>query len=169
MNPAVEAQAIDRSHRIDRPAPVNAYRLITPTVEEKIWESATEEVPPFPTCWREGFASNPHPTTSNTRGQRAVLRVCGGASDRREKSATAAFNGVGRITPIMVARLPRFGRRRCRLAFAAGLRGAGRESPGGRRRGRYRLLAPPPNIPVSRRFPAASGSSLRIGCRSNAL
>ncbi|MBM3847478.1 MAG: DEAD/DEAH box helicase, partial [Verrucomicrobia bacterium] len=38
-NPAVEAQAIDRSHRIGQTRTVHAYRLITPgTVEEKIWE-----------------------------------------------------------------------------------------------------------------------------------
>jgi len=38
-NPAVEAQAIDRTHRIGQTETVNAYRLIAPgTVEEKIWE-----------------------------------------------------------------------------------------------------------------------------------
>jgi SNF2 family DNA or RNA helicase len=38
-NPAVEAQAIDRSHRIGQTQTVFAYRLIAPgTVEEKIWE-----------------------------------------------------------------------------------------------------------------------------------
>jgi SNF2 family DNA or RNA helicase len=38
-NPAVEAQAIDRSHRIGQTRTVNAYQLIAPgTVEEKIWE-----------------------------------------------------------------------------------------------------------------------------------
>ncbi len=38
-NPAVEAQAIDRTHRIGQTQTVNAYRLISPgTVEEKIWE-----------------------------------------------------------------------------------------------------------------------------------
>ena len=38
-NPAVEAQAIYRSHRIGQTQTVNAYRLISPgTVEEKIWE-----------------------------------------------------------------------------------------------------------------------------------
>jgi superfamily II DNA or RNA helicase len=38
-NPAVEAQAIDRSHRIGQTMTVNAYRLIAPgTVEEKIWD-----------------------------------------------------------------------------------------------------------------------------------
>ena len=38
-NPAVEAQAIDRSHRIGQTQNVTAYRLIAPgTVEEKIWD-----------------------------------------------------------------------------------------------------------------------------------
>ena len=38
-NPAVEAQAIDRSHRIGQTRTVIAYRLIAPgTVEEKIWD-----------------------------------------------------------------------------------------------------------------------------------
>ena len=38
-NPAVEAQAIDRSHRIGQTRTVNAYRLIAPgSVEEKIWD-----------------------------------------------------------------------------------------------------------------------------------
>ncbi len=38
-NPAVEAQAIDRSHRIGQDRTVIAYRLLTRgTIEEKIWE-----------------------------------------------------------------------------------------------------------------------------------
>ena len=38
-NPAVEAQAIDRAHRIGQEKPVFAYRLIASnTVEEKILE-----------------------------------------------------------------------------------------------------------------------------------
>jgi len=38
-NPAVEAQAIDRTHRIGQDRTVIAYRLLTRgTIEEKIWE-----------------------------------------------------------------------------------------------------------------------------------
>jgi SNF2 family DNA or RNA helicase len=38
-NPAVEAQAIDRTHRIGQERTVIAYRLLTTgTIEEKIWE-----------------------------------------------------------------------------------------------------------------------------------
>ena len=38
-NPAAEAQAIDRSHRIGQTQNVIAYRLISPgSVEEKIWD-----------------------------------------------------------------------------------------------------------------------------------
>ncbi len=38
-NPAVEAQAVDRAHRIGQTRPVFAYRLITRgTVEEKVLE-----------------------------------------------------------------------------------------------------------------------------------
>ena len=51
-NPAVEAQAIDRSHRIGQTQTVNAYRLIAPgTVEEKIWELQQSKAKPSPTCW----------------------------------------------------------------------------------------------------------------------
>jgi len=38
-NPAVEAQAIDRTHRIGQDRTVIAYRMLTAgTIEEKIWE-----------------------------------------------------------------------------------------------------------------------------------
>jgi SNF2 family DNA or RNA helicase len=38
-NPAVEAQAIDRTHRIGQERTVIAYRMLTAgTLEEKIWE-----------------------------------------------------------------------------------------------------------------------------------
>ena len=59
-NPAVEAQAIDRSHRIGQTRTVNAYRLISPgTVEEKIWELQQRKARTISdVLGEEGFASN---------------------------------------------------------------------------------------------------------------
>lgn len=59
-NPAVEAQAIDRSHRIGQTRTVNAYRLITPgTVEEKIWELQQRKSQTISdVLGEEGFATN---------------------------------------------------------------------------------------------------------------
>ena len=59
-NPAVEAQAIDRSHRIGQTVTVNAYRLIAPgTVEEKIWELQQRKAKTIADVLGEqGFASN---------------------------------------------------------------------------------------------------------------
>ncbi len=59
-NPAVEAQAIDRSHRIGQTETVNAYRLIAPgTVEEKIWELQQRKAQTIADVLGEqGFASN---------------------------------------------------------------------------------------------------------------
>lgn len=59
-NPAVEAQAIDRSHRIGQTRTVNAYRLITPgTVEEKIWELQQRKAQTISdVLGEEGFARN---------------------------------------------------------------------------------------------------------------
>ena len=59
-NPAVEAQAIDRSHRIGQTRTVNAYRLIAPgTVEEKIWELQQRKSQTISdVLGEEGFASN---------------------------------------------------------------------------------------------------------------
>jgi len=59
-NPAVEAQAIDRSHRIGQTHTVNAYRLITPgTVEEKIWDLQQRKAKTIADVLGErGFASN---------------------------------------------------------------------------------------------------------------
>jgi superfamily II DNA or RNA helicase len=59
-NPAVEAQAIDRSHRIGQTNTVNAYRLIAPgTVEEKIWELQQRKAQTIADVLGEqGFASN---------------------------------------------------------------------------------------------------------------
>jgi SNF2 family DNA or RNA helicase len=57
-NPAVEAQAIDRSHRIGQTETVNAYRLIAPgTVEEKIWELQQQKAQTIAdVLGEEGFA-----------------------------------------------------------------------------------------------------------------
>src|SRR6185436_19645566 len=59
-NPAVEAQAIDRSHRIGQTETVNAYRLIaTGTVEEKIWELQQRKAQTISdVLGEEGFARN---------------------------------------------------------------------------------------------------------------
>jgi superfamily II DNA or RNA helicase len=59
-NPAVEAQAIDRSHRIGQTATVNAYRLIAPgTVEEKIWDLQQRKAQTITdVLGEEGFARN---------------------------------------------------------------------------------------------------------------
>jgi len=59
-NPAVEAQAIDRSHRIGQTQTVNAYRLISPgTVEEKIWELQQRKAQTIAeVLGEEGFASS---------------------------------------------------------------------------------------------------------------
>ena len=49
-NPAVEAQAIDRAHRIGQTRPVFAYRLIArDTVEEKVLELQETQARPSPT------------------------------------------------------------------------------------------------------------------------
>jgi SNF2 family DNA or RNA helicase len=59
-NPAVEAQAIDRSHRIGQLHTVNAFRLIAPgTVEEKIWELQQRKAQTVADVFGEqGFAAN---------------------------------------------------------------------------------------------------------------
>jgi SNF2 family DNA or RNA helicase len=59
-NPAVEAQAIDRSHRIGQTRTVNAYRLIAPgTVEEKIWDLQQRKSQTIAdVLGEEGFARN---------------------------------------------------------------------------------------------------------------
>ncbi|MGD1084015.1 MAG: DEAD/DEAH box helicase [Verrucomicrobiota bacterium] len=59
-NPAVEAQAIDRTHRIGQLRTVNAFRLIAPgTVEEKIWELQQRKAQTIADVLGEqGFANN---------------------------------------------------------------------------------------------------------------
>ena len=59
-NPAVEAQAIDRSHRIGQTRTVNAYKLITPgTVEEKIFDLQQRKAQTITdVLGEEGFARN---------------------------------------------------------------------------------------------------------------
>ena len=72
-NPAVEAQAIDRSHRIGQTQTVNAYRLIAPgTVEEKIWELQQSKAQDDRRRARRGrFRPQPH-------GDGFGISVCGG-------------------------------------------------------------------------------------------
>jgi hypothetical protein len=67
-NPAVEAQAIDRSHRIGQTRTVNAYRLIAPgTVEEKIWELQQSKAQTIATCWAKKASPRvSRSTTSST-------------------------------------------------------------------------------------------------------
>lgn len=59
-NPAVEAQAIDRSHRIGQTRTVVAFKLISPgTVEEKIWELQQHKAKTISdVLGEEGFARN---------------------------------------------------------------------------------------------------------------
>ena len=59
-NPAVEAQAIDRTHRIGQTRTVNAYRLISPgTVEDKIWELQQRKAQTISdVLGEEGFANS---------------------------------------------------------------------------------------------------------------
>lgn len=59
-NPAVEAQAIDRTHRIGQTQTVNAYRLIAPnTVEDKIWELQQRKAQTISdVLGEEGFTKN---------------------------------------------------------------------------------------------------------------
>ena len=72
-NPAVEAQAIDRSHRIGQTQTVNAYRLIAPgTVEEKIWELQQSKAQDHRRRARRGrLCPQPH-------GDGFGIFVCGG-------------------------------------------------------------------------------------------
>src|SRR5437867_7358322 len=67
-NPAVEAQAIDRSHRIGQTQTVNAYRLISPgTVEEKIWELQQSKAQTIAdVLGEEGFARDRKSTRLNS-------------------------------------------------------------------------------------------------------
>ena len=59
-NPAVEAQAIDRTHRIGQTSTVNAYKMISPgTVEEKIWDLQQQKAKTVAdVLGDEGFAKN---------------------------------------------------------------------------------------------------------------
>ena len=87
-NPAVEAQAIDRTHRIGQDRTVIAYRLLARgTIEEKIWElqqrkaALAREV-----LGEDGFARDARP--------RRARSTCSTRRRRPNKAEFDSFVGV---------------------------------------------------------------------------
>ena len=91
-NPAVEAQAIDRSHRIGQTQTVNAYRLIAPgTVEEKIWELQQSKAQTIAdVLGEEGFARS---LTATDLEYLFCGGLIGSASESRGEGAEEEMNG----------------------------------------------------------------------------
>ena len=59
-NPAVEAQAVDRAHRIGQSRPVNVYRLVAEdTIEQKVMELKARKAALFAQVVDGGGAAGP--------------------------------------------------------------------------------------------------------------
>ena len=105
-NPAVEAQAIDRAHRIGQTRPVFAYRLIArDTVEEKILElqqtqarprrrhhQRRQQPDPRPRPRRPGVAAVVNSAARKSRGDRTTAPPSELGRNRREQGAGSGGN-----------------------------------------------------------------------------
>ena len=68
-NPAAEAQAVDRAHRIGQTRPVMVYRLVsTGTIEEKVMELKARKAALFDAVMDEGAALSGALTSEDIRG-----------------------------------------------------------------------------------------------------
>jgi SNF2 family DNA or RNA helicase len=120
-NPAVEAQAIDRTHRIGQDRTVIAYRLLTiGTIEEKIWQLQQRRSRAGPRCPRRERL--PHPTATISSSCSPTSRSIDGSPAPRRWPRGAAMRKSARGLPR--ARLCRCTRSSDRVAPASAPRGA---------------------------------------------